>query len=87
MSAGFGIDGRKATEFAFIPHNTQQFPHGSADNPSIITQFICDTFVNTCGANTAAHNLCLAAKAKADAIGAAGQQTTATTFNTALGFS
>jgi hypothetical protein len=86
MKSGFGLDGRKATEFSFIPNNQVQFPHGSALNPAIITQFICDTFVNTCGANKAAQTLCAAAKAKADVLGAAGQQSTADTFNHALGF-
>lgn len=33
----------------------------------IITQFICDTLVNNCGASTAAHNLCVATEA---AVGA-----------------
>lgn len=37
---GAGIEGRKET--SFIPNNTQQFAHGSAQNSAIITQFICD---------------------------------------------
>lgn len=86
MAAGFGIDGRKATEFAFIPNNTQEFPHGSALNPSIIAQFICDQFVNSCGANQAARDLCATAEAKVGQLGAAGGQNTANAFNNILGF-
>ncbi|KAF8330351.1 uncharacterized protein EI90DRAFT_3124384 [Cantharellus anzutake] len=46
---GAGLDGRKATGFSFLPHNLQQFPHGSAPNPDVIFQFICDNLVNKCG--------------------------------------
>jgi len=37
------------------------FQHGSALNPAIITQFICDQLVNKCDANTVAINDCAAA--------------------------
>jgi hypothetical protein len=55
----FGIfDGR--TEDSFEPVGSD-FQHGSALNPSIITQFVCDQLVNTCDANTVAINDCAAA--------------------------
>ncbi|KAG9104832.1 hypothetical protein FRC06_008062 [Ceratobasidium sp. 370] len=65
---GAGIENRKET--SFIPNNTKEFPHGSAQNSAIITQFICDTFVNSCKANAAAVALCADAKAAAAAAGA-----------------
>lgn len=42
-----GLEGRKETTFQ--PNNLDEFNHGAAQNQNIITQFICDTFVNTCG--------------------------------------
>lgn len=65
---GAGIENRKET--SFIPNNTKKFAHGSAQNSGIITQFICDTFVNSCKANAAAVSLCADAKAAAAAAGA-----------------
>ncbi|KAG8711374.1 hypothetical protein FRC08_015963 [Ceratobasidium sp. 394] len=65
---GAGIEGSKET--SFIPNNTKEFAHGSAQNSAIITQFICDTFVNSCKANAAAVALCADAKAAAAAAGA-----------------
>ncbi|CAE7098835.1 unnamed protein product [Rhizoctonia solani] len=47
-----------------------EFNHGSAQNSAIITQFICDTFVNSCKANKAAIDACQQAKAAAAAAGA-----------------
>jgi hypothetical protein len=37
---GAGIENR--VETSFIPNNTKEFAHGSAQNSAIITQFICD---------------------------------------------
>lgn len=81
---GVGIEGRKET--SFIPNNLQEFNHGSAQNSGIITQFICDTFVNSCGANQAAKDLCAQAKAAAAAAGAK-QGAAADAFNAAFGAS
>ncbi|KAH7341280.1 hypothetical protein B0J17DRAFT_610233 [Rhizoctonia solani] len=65
---GAGIEGR--TETSFIPNNLQEFNHGSAQNSAIITQFICDTFVNSCKADQAAVDACKQAKDAAAAAGA-----------------
>lgn len=52
----FGIfDGR--TEGSFEPVGAD-FQHGSALNPSIITQFVCDQLVGKCNANQVAINDC-----------------------------
>jgi len=59
-----GLDGRKET--AFEPTDLTSFDHTSADNIDIITQFICDTLVNTCGADATAQATCAKAKAAAD---------------------
>lgn len=76
----FGIfDGR--TENSFEPANLQDFNHGSALNINIITQFICDTFVNKCGANQAAINSCAAAK---QAVNGLTGQAAADAFNNAV---
>lgn len=58
---GVGFDGR--TEASFQPVNKTSFNHGSALNPTIITTFVCDTFVNSCNANKPAIDNCTAAKA------------------------
>lgn len=66
-----GLEGR--TETTFQPNNLQEFNHGAAQNQNIITQFICDTFVNNCGANDAAVELCTEAEeavANDDKVGA-----------------
>jgi len=47
VEGGLGFDGR--TEFSFQPVDKTSFDHSSAQNIEIITQFICDTLVNTCG--------------------------------------
>ncbi|EUC57592.1 hypothetical protein RSOL_225930 [Rhizoctonia solani AG-3 Rhs1AP] len=65
---GAGIEGR--TETSFIPNNLKEFNHGSAQNSAIITQFVCDTFVNSCKANQAAIDACKQAKNAAAAAGA-----------------
>lgn len=63
---------------------TASFNHGSAQNIDIITQFICDTLTNTCGADQTAKDTCATATAAADAQTAkTGAQADA--FNAAFG--
>ena len=76
---GPGFDGRK--EDSFQPANKTDFNHGSALNPKIITQFICDTFVNTCDANQKAIDNCKAAETAADGLSG---QAFADAFNKAV---
>lgn len=81
-----GLNGRKATEFTFqaadaLVRTGQQ----EALNPNIITNRICDQLTNVCGANQAAKDACLAAKAQVAALGTR-NLATANTFNAALGF-
>lgn len=81
-----GLNGRKATEFTFqaadaLVRTGQQ----EALNPNIITNRICDQLTNVCGANQAAKDACLAAKAQVAALGTRNLET-ANTFNAALGF-
>ena len=61
-----GLDGRKET--AFEPTDLKSYNHGSAQNIDIITQFVCDTLVNTCGADETAQQTCAQAKAAADTV-------------------
>lgn len=42
------------------------YSHGSAQNIDVITGFMCDALVNTCGADQTAKTTCAAAKAAAD---------------------
>jgi hypothetical protein len=56
-----------------------------AVNPNIITNRVCDQLTNVCGANDAAVALCDSAKATVAALGTK-DATTATAFNSALGF-
>ncbi|KAF8208876.1 hypothetical protein K438DRAFT_1930422 [Mycena galopus ATCC 62051] len=60
-----GFDNRKETSFQ--PVDQVSYNHGSADNIAIITQFMCDTLVNTCGADATAQATCAAAQAAAAA--------------------
>jgi hypothetical protein len=60
-----GFDGR--TETSFRPVDLASFNHGSAQAISIITQFICDTLTNSCGADATAKKTCAAAQAAANA--------------------
>ncbi|KAH9964377.1 hypothetical protein BGW80DRAFT_1179401, partial [Lactifluus volemus] len=60
-----GLDRRKET--AFAPIDPISYPHGSADNSGVITQFICLELTNTCGANQAAKDLCTKAETAANA--------------------
>lgn len=61
---GAGFDGRKETSFE--PADKNSFNHGSAQAIGIITQFICDTLVNKCGADATAKSTCAAAIAAAN---------------------
>jgi hypothetical protein len=56
---GVGFDGR--TETAFEPTNQVDYNHGSADNIAVITQFMCNNLVNTCGADATAKATCATA--------------------------
>jgi hypothetical protein len=60
-----GFDNRKETSFQ--PVDKTSFNHGSAQAISIITQAICDTLVNSCGADATAKATCAAAQAAANA--------------------
>ena len=61
---GVGFDGRKETSFE--PVDKTSYDHGSAQAIGIITQFICDTLTNSCGADAQAKATCASAKAAAD---------------------
>jgi len=76
---GPGFDGRK--EDSFQPANKTDFNHGSALDPNIITQFICDTLVNTCDANEKAIDSCKAARTAANGLSG---QAFADAFNKAI---
>ncbi|KAH8118038.1 hypothetical protein DFH11DRAFT_1541287 [Phellopilus nigrolimitatus] len=79
---GVGFDNRKETSFE--PVDQTSFNHGSADNIDVITQFICNTLTNTCGADQTAKDTCTKATAAADAVTAkTGGQADA--FNAAFG--
>ncbi|KAJ7916386.1 hypothetical protein B0H13DRAFT_2449447 [Mycena leptocephala] len=62
---GVGFDSRKETSFQ--PVDKTSFSHGSAQAISIITQAICDTLVNSCGADATAKATCAAAQTAANA--------------------
>ncbi|KAJ7763066.1 hypothetical protein B0H16DRAFT_1883924 [Mycena metata] len=62
---GVGFDNRQETSFR--PVDTTSFNHGSAQAIGIITQFICDTLTNSCGADATAKATCAAAQAAAGA--------------------
>jgi hypothetical protein len=76
---GPGFDNRK--EDSFQPANKADFNHGSALNPKIISQFICDTFVNSCDANQKAIDNCKAAQTAAEGLSG---QAFADAFNKAV---
>ncbi|KAI0322591.1 hypothetical protein OF83DRAFT_652043 [Amylostereum chailletii] len=63
-----GFDNRKET--AFQPVDKASYNHGSAQAAGIITQFICDTLTNSCGADATAKATCATAKAASDAAAA-----------------
>ncbi|OCF31493.1 hypothetical protein I316_06896 [Kwoniella heveanensis BCC8398] len=68
-----GLDNRAADEFTFQPTDLVNFNHGSALNPSIITQFMCDTFVNACARSATTRDVCKTVAADLDAQLQAGQ--------------
>ncbi|KAI0064766.1 hypothetical protein BV25DRAFT_1913944 [Artomyces pyxidatus] len=79
---GTGFDNRKET--AFEPVDQKSFNHGSADNIGVITDFICNTLTNTCGADATAKATCATAQAAANAATAkSGAQADA--FNAVFG--
>ncbi|GJE88644.1 hypothetical protein PsYK624_047270 [Phanerochaete sordida] len=61
---GAGFDNRKETSFE--PVDKTSYNHGSAQNIDIITQFMCDQLVNSCGADATAKATCASAKTAAD---------------------
>ena len=81
-----GRAGRKATEGTFLPTDAV-VAKGQQDalNPNIITNRVCDQLTNVCKANAAAVTKCKAAQAKVAALGTK-DASTATAFNSALGF-
>ncbi|KAG6817685.1 hypothetical protein H0H87_005444 [Tephrocybe sp. NHM501043] len=79
---GVGFDNRKETSFQ--PVDKVSYNHSSAQNIGIITQFICDTLVNSCGADQTAKDTCATAQAAAVAA-AAGTGFQADAFNAAFG--
>lgn len=79
---GVGFDNRKETSFE--PVDKASFNHGSAQNIDIITQAICDTLVNSCGADQTAKDTCATARAAASAA-TKGTGEQADAFNAAFG--
>lgn len=84
---GGGFDGRLATEFTFLPTNSDGLFGGqqSALNPNIITNFVCNNLVNRCSAGQDALDACAKAKASVAALNVR-DATVVTLFNSALGF-
>ncbi|KAJ3752837.1 hypothetical protein EV360DRAFT_6384, partial [Lentinula raphanica] len=79
---GVGFDGRRETSFE--PVDQTSFNHGSADNIAVITDFICNTLTNTCGADATAKATCATAQAAA-AAGLAQTGDQADKFNAVFG--
>ncbi|KAI6356274.1 hypothetical protein MCOR25_007890 [Pyricularia grisea] len=87
ISFEFGRGNRDADEGTFLPLDPAIL-QGQSDalNPNIITNRVCDQLgAQTCGANQAAVDLCLDAKAQVAAAGTK-DATTADLFNGLLGF-
>ncbi|KDQ25510.1 hypothetical protein PLEOSDRAFT_1066597 [Pleurotus ostreatus PC15] len=80
-----GFDNRRETSFR--PVDLTSFNHGSAQNPDIIMQFVCDTLVNSCGADQTARTTCATARAAANAAQPAKTGIVADTFNAGFGIS
>lgn len=86
MDFQLGRGNRKATEGTFLPTDpTVAQGQSDALNPNIITNAICNQLTNVCNANAAAKALCEQAKATVQSLGTK-DATTATAFNSALGF-
>lgn len=62
---GAGFNGR--TETSFRPVDTVSYNHDSADDVTVITDFICSALVNTCNADATAQATCAKAQAAAAA--------------------
>ncbi|KAJ6494850.1 hypothetical protein C8R47DRAFT_1117481 [Mycena vitilis] len=62
---GAGFDGRKETSFQ--PVDKVSYNHDSADNITVITEFICGALANTCDADATAQATCANAQAAAAA--------------------
>ncbi|KAJ7212169.1 hypothetical protein GGX14DRAFT_447787 [Mycena pura] len=77
-----GFDGRKETSFQ--PVDKTSYNHGSAQAIGIITQFICDTLTNSCGADATAKTTCANAQAAAN-TGAPKTGVQADLFNAVFG--
>ncbi|EPQ51272.1 hypothetical protein GLOTRDRAFT_81429 [Gloeophyllum trabeum ATCC 11539] len=60
---GVGFDNRKETSFQ--PVDKTSYNHGSAQGIQIITDFICDTLTNSCGADQTAKDTCRQAETAA----------------------
>ncbi|TFK50394.1 hypothetical protein OE88DRAFT_249467 [Heliocybe sulcata] len=60
---GVGFDNRKETSFE--PVDKTSYNHGSAQGIQIITDFICDTLTNSCGADQTAKDTCQSAQTAA----------------------
>ncbi|KAG5220347.1 Iron-sulfur clusters transporter atm [Salix suchowensis] len=69
------------------PLVTLSFNHDSAQNPDIIMQFVCDTLVNSCGADQTARTTCATARDAANAAQPAKTGIVADTFNAGFGIS
>lgn len=78
---GSTSDGRQ--EDAFEPADLSLFPHGSALNIAVISNFICSQMVNKCNVAASAISLCEEAAAAAQGLAA---QAAADAFNAILGF-
>ncbi|KAF8825149.1 hypothetical protein HHX47_DHR7000696 [Lentinula edodes] len=79
---GVGFDNRRET--AFEPVDQTSYNHGSADNIAVITDFMCNTLTNTCGADATAKATCATAQAAA-AAGLAQTGDQADKFNAVFG--
>jgi hypothetical protein len=84
-----GINGRRATEFTFLPNNSDGFfdTQGEALDAGTIANFICDNLVNSCRAGQDAIEACKQAKEVVRGFGDLKDQSVADAFNAALGFS
>ena len=81
-----GLGGRPATEFTFQSQDPAIIAvQEEALNPNIITNRICDSLTNFCGANDLAKTVCSDAQAQIQALGTR-DITTAQTWNTLVGF-
>ncbi|RSH95654.1 hypothetical protein EHS25_000746 [Saitozyma podzolica] len=72
MTFAAGLPGRTATQFSFEPTDLTNFNHGTALNPTIISQFMCDTFVNACAQSATTRDTCYTVKSGIDARLSAG---------------